>query len=84
MCESVIYRFTDLLSQANFTQYTYLLQIYNFTKPWGRVFEHNALVIDLHYKKDIHPSGFRKNLDTFLIPEQFSQPDSKWLKATQV
>ena len=39
--------------------------------------EHNALVIDLHYKKDIHPSGFRKNLDTFLIPEQFSQADSK-------
>ena len=46
--------------------------------------EHNALVIDLHYKKDIRPSGFRKNLDTFLIPEQFSQPHSKWLKATQV
>ncbi|MBJ62395.1 MAG: hypothetical protein CMB57_04000 [Euryarchaeota archaeon] len=39
--------------------------------------EHNALVIDLHYKKGIHPSGFRKNLDTFLIPEQFSQADSK-------
>jgi hypothetical protein len=39
--------------------------------------EHNALVIDLHYKKDIHPSGFRKNLDTFLIPEQISQSDSK-------
>mmetsp|Transcript_4812 Transcript_4812/g.10450 ORF Transcript_4812/g.10450 Transcript_4812/m.10450 type:complete len:260 (-) Transcript_4812:286-1065(-) len=39
--------------------------------------EHNALVIDLHWKKDTHPSGFRKNLDTFLIPEQFSQPDSK-------
>jgi len=39
--------------------------------------EHNALVIDLHYKKDIHPSGFRKNLDTFLLPEQFSQSDSK-------
>jgi len=39
--------------------------------------EHNALVIDLHHKKGIHPSGFRKNLDTFLIPEQFSQADSK-------
>ena len=39
--------------------------------------DHNALVIDLHYKKDIHPSGFRKNLDTFLLPEQFSQSDSK-------
>ena len=39
--------------------------------------EHNALVIDLHWKKDTHPSGFRKNLDTFLIPEPFSQPDSK-------
>ena len=39
--------------------------------------EHNCLVIDLHYKKDIHPSGFRKNLDTFLIPEQISQSDSK-------
>ena len=39
--------------------------------------EHNALVIDLHYKKGIHPSGFRKNLDTFLIPETFSQADSK-------
>ena len=39
--------------------------------------DHNALVIDLHYKKDIHPSGFRKNLDTFLLPEQISQADSK-------
>jgi len=39
--------------------------------------EHNALIIDLHYKKDVHPSGFRKNLDTFLIPENFSQPLTK-------
>ncbi len=34
--------------------------------------DHNALVIDLHYKKGIHPSGFRQNLDTFLLPEQIS------------
>ena len=39
--------------------------------------DHNALIIDLHYKKGIHPSGFRKNLDTFLIPENFSQPLTK-------
>ena len=35
--------------------------------------DHDALVIDLHWKKGIHPSGFRKNLDTFLIPEEISQ-----------
>jgi len=39
--------------------------------------DYNAFIIDLHYKKGIHPSGFRKNLDTFLIPELISQPDSK-------
>jgi len=31
--------------------------------------EHSFLFIDLHYKKGIQPSGFRKNFDTYLIPQ---------------
>ena len=30
---------------------------------------HSFLFIDLHYKKGIQPSGFRKNFDTYLIPQ---------------
>jgi len=29
------------------------------------------LVIDFH-RKDTHPSPFRKNLDTFIIPEELT------------
>ena len=32
--------------------------------------EHNLLFVDLHYKKDVQPSGFRKNFDTYLIPDE--------------
>ena len=40
--------------------------------------DHNCLIIDLHWKRGIHPSGFRKNLNEFLIPDDFnSQADSK-------
>ena len=35
---------------------------------------HSFLFVDLHYKKDIHPSGFRKGFGEFLIP---SEIDSK-------
>jgi hypothetical protein len=31
---------------------------------------HSFLFIDLHYKKGIHPSGFRKRFDQFLIPSE--------------
>ena len=30
--------------------------------------EHNFLFIDLHYKKDKQPSGFRVNFDNYLLP----------------
>jgi len=28
------------------------------------------LFVDLHYKKDVQPSGFRQNFDTYLIPSE--------------
>ena len=30
---------------------------------------HDFLFVDLHYKKDVQPSGFRKCFDTYLIPD---------------
>jgi len=30
---------------------------------------HDFLFVDLHYKKDIQPSGFRQNFDTYLIAD---------------
>jgi len=32
--------------------------------------EYNFLFVDLHYKKDVQPSGFRQNFDTYLIPDE--------------
>ena len=32
--------------------------------------DHSFLFIDLHYKKGIQPSGFRKRFDQYLIPEE--------------
>jgi len=32
--------------------------------------DHNFLFVDLHYKKDVQPSGFRQNFDTYLIPDE--------------
>jgi len=32
--------------------------------------EHNVLFVDLHYKKDVQPSGFRQNFVTYLIPDE--------------
>lgn len=29
---------------------------------------HDFLFVDLHHKKGIQPSGFRKNFDEYLIP----------------
>jgi hypothetical protein len=31
---------------------------------------HDFLFVDLHYKKDVQPSGFRQNFDTYLIPDE--------------
>lgn len=33
--------------------------------------EHNFLLIDLHWKKGIHPSPYRKNLNEFIITQDF-------------
>jgi hypothetical protein len=30
---------------------------------------HDFLFVDLHYKKDVQPSSFRQNFDTYLIPD---------------
>jgi hypothetical protein len=35
------------------------------------------LFVDLHYKKDLQPSGFRKNFDTYLIPDAKKSEDSE-------
>jgi hypothetical protein len=32
--------------------------------------DHNFLFVDLHYKQDVQPSGFRQNFDTYLIPDE--------------
>jgi len=32
--------------------------------------DHNFLFVDLQYKKDVQPSGFRQNFDTYLIPDE--------------
>jgi len=34
--------------------------------------DHNFLFVDLHPKKDVQPSGFRQNFDTYLIPDEKS------------
>ena len=31
--------------------------------------KHDFLFVDLHFKHNLHPSGFRRNLSEFLIPE---------------
>jgi hypothetical protein len=33
--------------------------------------EHNFLLVDMHYKKDVHPSPYRKNLNEFIVPDDF-------------
>lgn len=35
--------------------------------------EHSFLYVDLHYKKGIQPSGFRKRFDQYLIPESVDE-----------
>jgi len=39
--------------------------------------DHNFLFVDLHYKKDVQPSGYRKNVDTYLIADAKNSEDSE-------
>ena len=39
---------------------------------------HAFLFVDLH-KKDHHPSMFRKNFDTFLIPQEITEGPEKMI-----
>jgi len=38
--------------------------------------DHNFLFVDLH-KKDVQPSGFRQNFDTYLLPEEKQSDESE-------
>jgi hypothetical protein len=38
---------------------------------------HDFLFVDLHYKKDVQPSGFRQNFDTYLIPDEKQSDESE-------
>jgi hypothetical protein len=38
---------------------------------------HDFLFVDLHHKKDVQPSGFRQNFDTYLIPEEKQSDESE-------
>jgi hypothetical protein len=42
--------------------------------------EHSFLYVDLHYKKGIQPSGFRKRFDTYLIPSENDKKDDDVVK----
>jgi len=39
--------------------------------------EHNFLFVDLHHKKNVQPSGFRKNFDTYLLPDEKQSEESE-------
>jgi hypothetical protein len=42
--------------------------------------DHSFLYVDLHYKKGIQPSGFRKRFDTYLIPSENDKKDDDVVK----
>ena len=35
--------------------------------------DHDFMFVDLHHKKNVRPSGFRQNFDTYLIPDENSE-----------
>ena len=39
--------------------------------------DHNFLFVDLHHKKNVQPSGFRQNFDTYLLPDEKKSDDSE-------
>ena len=39
--------------------------------------DHDFLFVDLHHKKNVQPSGFRQNFDTYLIPDEKKSDDSE-------
>jgi hypothetical protein len=53
-----------------------------FTTKFYRIYEyctqgrHDFMFIDMFPKEGLHPSPYRKNLDEFVIPENFSSTDT--------
>jgi hypothetical protein len=39
--------------------------------------DHNFLFVDLHHKKDVQPSAFRQNFDTYLLPDEKQSDESE-------
>jgi len=39
--------------------------------------DHDFLFVDLHYKKEVQPSGYRKHFDTYLIPDAKDSDESE-------
>jgi len=42
--------------------------------------DHDFLFVDLHHKKKVQPSSFRKCFDTYLIPDEKKSEDSDFKK----
>jgi len=72
-CTSLI-----LFKTQNMSELKQIAEAFSGEIPVDRFFQlyeqatqkpHDFLFVDLHYKKDVQPSGFRQNFDTYLIPD---------------
>jgi len=56
--------------------------LYVLSTKFYRIYEyctqgrHDFMFIDMFPKEGLHPSPYRKNLDEFVIPENFSSTDT--------
>jgi hypothetical protein len=75
-----------LFKTKDMTELKQIAEAFSGEIPVDRFFElyeqatkgdHNFLFVDLHHKKDVQPSGFRQNFDTYLIPDEKQSDESE-------
>jgi hypothetical protein len=80
-CTSLI-----LFKTQNMSELKQIAEAFSGEIPVDRFFQlyeqatekpHDFLFVDLHYKKDLQPAGFRQNFDTYLIPDGKKSEDSE-------